>query len=92
MNQYEDKSGQTVNSQLCSYVSLDTYNRQSPGVTPPIPSSTTVGEYVVPTWNYRLPYDTLNKTKGCVGYPTVVGAYGKEAESCDPQYVRQPCN
>jgi hypothetical protein len=91
MSKYEDSSGQTVNSQLCSYTSLDKYNIQSPGVTPPIPTNTSVGYYTVPTWNYRLPYNTLSSNSSCSGYPGITDAYGKDAVSCAPQYTQQPC-
>lgn len=88
---YEDTSGQTVNSNSCSYVSLNNYNLQSPGITPPIPSETTIGHYVVPTWNYRLSYDTLTKSQSCSEYPSITIAYGKDAGSCTTQYTQQPC-
>lgn len=88
-----DKSGGlTVNSPHCAYSSLTTYNTQSPGITPPIPKNIAIGYYMVPTWNYRLPYSVFETSKdGGEGYYNVTKAYGKRAESCSPQYVQSPC-
>ena len=89
---YYENSAPTVNGASCAYSRLTSYNQGTPGMSPPVPSTTVSGYYVVPTWNYRPPYDTLVKGGSCSGYANIVTAYGQGAEACDPKYVQKPCN
>ena len=90
MSEYNNSN---VGSSSCSYARLSSYNKQSPGVTPPVPATTTSGFYIVPAGSSKLSYDTLVKDpNGCGEYPSILAAYGKNAGSCNPKYVQRPCN
>lgn len=100
MSYNEDKTGQTVNSALCAYTSLNQYNKQYPGTQPPVPSTTMSGCYVVPlwkqtnTWAKETGYQNLVMGRECGGYPTIMSAYnnyGMDASNCNPQYGNSPC-
>ena len=80
----------TFTSGSCNYASLNSYNQGTEGTNPPIPATTTAGYYVVPAWSYRPPYDTLVKG-GTNGYASVTSGYGKNAEKCNPTFVRRDC-
>lgn len=97
---YEDRSGQTVNSSLCTYTSLNNYNKSNPTMSPPVPSTTASGCYVVPLWKQtsewakQTGYNNLVMGGSCSGYPTIVSAYnnyGMNAEKCSPQYSKSQC-
>ena len=83
-------SGPSVNGACCSYATLNNYNMGSSGMSPPVPATTVSGYYVVPSWNPRV--NLVKEGNSCSGYPSILGAYGKNAGSCDPQYHQQPCN
>lgn len=96
----EDRSGQTVNSALCTYTSLNRYNQPHPDMSPPVPSSTAKGCYVVPLWPTTVEwakksgYQNLTMGKDCAGYPSIVNAYssyGMNAANCNPTYGASQC-
>lgn len=92
MSQSTEYSNPTVQGASCAYARLNNYNQGVPGTNPPVPATTTSGFYVVPTWNYRPPYDTLVKGSNCGGYATIISGYGKHAEKCKPKYAKKSCN
>lgn len=92
MNNCYEFTAPTVNGASCAYATLNNYNQGNRGMSPPVPATTVSGYYVVPTWNYRPTYDTLVKGSCCGGYANILGAYGKNADSCDPQYVKKSCS
>lgn len=97
---YEDKSGQTVNGALCTYSSLNNYNKSNPSASPNVPSSTASGCYVVPLWKQTSQwakqngYNNLVMSNGCSGYPSIVSAYnnyGMDAAKCNSNYGKRQC-
>ena len=89
--QYYENS-QTVGSASCSYKNLNNYNGREPGMMNlPVPPTTTSGYYVVPAWNPRVSL-TKGGCPSCSGYPSIQGAYGKNADKCSPKYQEMPCN
>jgi len=80
------------NSNTSCYVPFSQYNHQKGGVTPPIPDNIVSYVYVVPTWKYKLGYDTLVKQPGTERYPKVESAYAmNDGNECEPNYIDQPC-
>jgi hypothetical protein len=97
INKMSEYSGSQVSGGACAYASLGRYNNQgAAGLmgTPPIPSSTTTGMYVVPA--YGMPgYDALthgSAQPSCSGFFNITNAYGANAGNCNQQYVRSMCN
>jgi|TARA_B100000902_G_C27294063_1_gene908882 hypothetical protein len=81
----------------CSYANLQNYNivPQNMGYmnTPPIPKSTTQNLYIVPNFS-AIGYDALThglKTPTCSGFYNITDAYGKGANNCNAQYIKQSC-
>ena len=82
----------TVGGPSCSYASLSNYNNGSQGMSPPIPATTVVGKYIVPS--YSPPgYATLtSKIPTCSGYRNINSAYGADASGgCSTRYVTKLC-
>lgn len=80
-----------VSGSCCSYNKLSNYNNQQNDSRPIIPPTTSSGYYVVPAWNYRPSYDTLQKGNGCSGYANIISAYGEGADTCSPKYIKKSC-
>jgi hypothetical protein len=86
-------SEQYNSSPSCQYSTLSTYNGTSfLGNTPPVPSTTVSGVYIVPSYG-SIGYDALTSgVPSCSGYRNIVTAYGANASTCNQQYSQKPCN
>lgn len=91
MSCHNEFSNPTVSNASCTYANLYNYNMGSPGLRVPVPATTVSGSYIVPTWNYRPPYNTLIMGGSCTGYPSIINAYGKDSNNCNPTYIQRPC-
>jgi hypothetical protein len=80
----------------CQFATLATYNGSlgNPAMAgqTPVPLTTAVGMQLVPAW-HSITYDTLQRSGQfpCNGYPTIMGAYGTNANNCQTQYVKRLC-
>lgn len=83
-------NGTALNSG-CSYQTLCSYNSNS--AMAPVAQSQPVGFQVVPAYG-AISNDALTHggASSCNGYFTIGGAYGKNANKCNQQYVNRACD
>ncbi len=91
-----EPSGSVSNG--CSYANLQNYNITPQGAgymnAPAVPNSTMQNVYLVPNFS-SIGYNALTHgltTPTCSGFFNITNAYGKGANNCNAQYVKQSCN
>jgi hypothetical protein len=88
-NNYENNP--SVSGSSCSYATLSHYNNGSQGMSPPVPSSTQSGSYIVPAYG-SIGYNTLTYPgQTCSGYPTIGPAYKSNGGDCNQVYDTKLC-